>query len=249
MKAFSDRTIICDRQFKELFGAERGTHPTDPEFMDILQKFIFGEVSEVGSLDNQMRELITVTVLSVMQTLPQLKAHVGACLNVGVTPVEIREAVYQVAPFIGFPKTLNAINAMNEVFAQNEIALPLSPQGTVTDENRREKGAEVQAPLYGAEIKEKYRHLPDFAAKAIPDFLTELAFGDFYTRDGLSVRTRELLVVCILVTLGTLSPLKAHVAANEKLGNGKERIYAALLQCLPYIGFPSIFAAIDEIER
>ncbi len=244
-----DRTSICDRQFKELFGSDRGVHPTDPEFMDILQKFIFGEVSETGSLDNKMRELITVTVLSVMQTLPQLKAHVQACLNVGLSPVEIRETVYQVAPFIGFPKTLNAINAMNEVFVQNGISLPLPPQGTVTEENRKAKGEELQTPLYGAEIKEKYKNLPDFAAKAIPEFLTELAFGDFYTRNGLSVQTRELLIVCTLAALGTVSPLKAHIAANVKLGNNKEKIYAALIQCLPYIGFPAVFAAINEIER
>ncbi len=249
MEDFTDRTKICDRQFKELFGADRGTHPTDPEFMDILQKFIFGEVSEVGLLDNKIRELITVTVLTVMQTLPQLKAHVQACLNVGLSPVEIREAVYQVAPFIGFPKTLNAINTMNEVFTQNGISLPLPQQGTVTDGDRKAKGAEIQIPLYGAEIKDKYKNLPDFAAKAIPDFLTELAFGDFYTRNGLSVSTRELLIVCVLATLGAVSPIKAHVAANIKLGNGKETIYAALIQCLPYIGFPAVFAAINEIER
>lgn len=244
-----NRTEICDKQFKELFGSERQPHPTDPEFMDILQKFIFGEVSQVGALDNKMRELITITVLSVMQTLPQLKAHIQACLNVGLTPVEIREAIYQVAPFIGFPRTLNAITAMNDAFTQNGISLPLPPQGTVTDDNRMTKGAEIQTPLYGAEIRDKYKKLPDFAAKAIPDYLTELAFGDFYTRNGLSVQTRELLVVCGLATLGTVSPLKAHVAANIKLGNSKEKVYAALIQCLPYIGIPSIFAAINEIER
>ena len=66
--------------------------------MDILQKFIFGEVFTVGNLDNKQRELITCTVLSVMQTLPQLKSHAAAALNVGVTPVELREAIYQCAP-------------------------------------------------------------------------------------------------------------------------------------------------------
>lgn len=244
-----NRTEICNKQFKELFGAERQPHPTDPEFMDILQKFIFGEVSQVGALDNKMRELITVTVLSVMQTLPQLKAHIQACINVGLMPIEIREAVYQVAPFIGFPKTLNAINVMNEVFSENKIALPLPPQGTVTENERMEQGAKLQTPLYGTEIKNKYASLPDFAAKAIPEFLTELAFGDFYTRNGLTVKTRELLIVCALTALGTVSPLKAHVKANVELGNGLDVIYAAFIQCLPYIGFPSVFAAINEILK
>jgi 4-carboxymuconolactone decarboxylase len=54
-------------------------------------------------------------VLTTNQTLPQLKAHVHAALNVGLTPVEIKEAVYQCAPYLGFPITLNAIAEINEV--------------------------------------------------------------------------------------------------------------------------------------
>ena len=97
---------------------------TDPEMMDILQKFIFGEVFRTGDLDKKTRELITCTILATMQTLPQLNAHAKAALNVGVTPIELREAIYLCAPFIGFPKTLNALNTINEVFKQQGIALP-----------------------------------------------------------------------------------------------------------------------------
>ena len=127
-----DRTERTKEKFKRLFGgAPTENEGTDPEFMRILQRFIFGEVSYEGSLDDKLRELITVTVLTVNQTLPQLKAHVGACLNTGLTPTEIREAVYRCAPFIGFPKTLNAIAAMNEVFASKGIELPLEDCGAV----------------------------------------------------------------------------------------------------------------------
>ena len=102
-----DRIDLCKQNYTALFGGEALTgEGTDPEFMAILQKFIFGEVFAVGDLDRPTRELITCTVLSVMQTLPQLKAHAAAALQVGVKPIELREAVYQCAPFIGFPKTL-----------------------------------------------------------------------------------------------------------------------------------------------
>lgn len=243
------REEICNKQFKELFGIERTKDTTDPEFMDILQKFIFGEVSEVGALDNKMRELITITVLTTMQTLPQLKAHVGACLNVGLTPIEIREAIYNCAPFIGFPRTLNAISTMNEVFIERNIKLPLEPSSTTTEENRYEKGLEIQEPLYGTEIKDKYKTLPKEIGEAIPKFLTELCFGDFYSRKGLDVATKELLVLCILTTLNQIGPLKSHVLGNLKVGNTKEVQYAALMQCLPYIGFPPVFAAINTMKE
>ena len=78
-----DRTELCKRTYTALFGGEALTgQGSDPEFMDILQKFIFGEVFAVGDLDHKTRELITCTTLAVMQTLPQLKAHAGAALNV-----------------------------------------------------------------------------------------------------------------------------------------------------------------------
>ena len=127
--------------------------------MQILQGYIFGDVCYTGSLDNRMRELVTVTVLTTLSALPQIKAHVQASLNAGCSPVEIREAVYQCAPFIGFPKTLNAISAMNEVFTGNGIELPLPSQKILTGESedeRYQKGLEIQAPLYGDEIADRY---------------------------------------------------------------------------------------------
>ena len=82
-----DRVKRCEEKFAELFGGKPVTNEgKDPEFMRILQRFIFGEVCYTGSLDNRMRELITVTVLTVNQTLPQLESHTAACLHIGVSP-------------------------------------------------------------------------------------------------------------------------------------------------------------------
>ena len=171
-KEIMDRITETEQKFKELFGGNPvQDEGTDPEFMRILQQFIFGEVCYTGSLDNRLRELVTVTVLTVNQTLPQLKAHVGACLTVGLSPLEIREAVYQCAPFIGFPKALNAIAAMNEVFTQKGISLPLEKAETVTEENRLDKGKEIQESLYGDEIARRYTWLPEdfsFTAMKLP---------------------------------------------------------------------------------
>ena len=77
-----------------------------------------------GDLNDATRELITVTVLATLNTLTQFQAHTRAALKVGVTPVELREAVYQLAPFIGFPRTLNAVAALNEVFDALGVPLP-----------------------------------------------------------------------------------------------------------------------------
>ena len=242
-----DRIQRCAEKFGILFGAApAGEEGTDPEFMKILQRFIFGEVCYVGELGDADRELVTVTVLAVNQTLP----HVGAALNVGCTPVEIREAIYQCAPFIGFPKTLNAIAAMNEAFTAAGIALPLPAQGTVEDADRFEAGLALQAPLYGEEIAERYQNLPTVYAEAIPRFLTEFAFGDFATRAGLDGARRELLNVVTLAALGGADlQVKAHVQGAEKAGNSRERILAALLHAMPYMGIPRLFNALNAARE
>lgn len=67
-----DRTELCKKNYTTLFGGEALTgQGTDPEMMDILQKFIFGEVFRTGELDIKTREMITCITLATMQTLPQ----------------------------------------------------------------------------------------------------------------------------------------------------------------------------------
>ena len=122
----SERQVHAEATYERLFGShDAGAPDNDPELMRILRGFIFGDVFDTGVLDDQTRELITVTVLACLQTLPQLASHTGAALNVGVEPVAIREAIYQLAPFIGFPRTLNAVATINEVFqARGNLAAP-----------------------------------------------------------------------------------------------------------------------------
>lgn len=245
-----DRTELCKKNYTTLFGGEALTgQGTDPEMMDILQKFIFGEVFRTGELDIKTREMITCITLATMQTLPQLKAHAAAALNVGVTPVELRETVYLCAPFIGFPKTLNALATINDVFKERGISLPLEAQGTVTEKDRNEKGAAIQNILYPEGIKDAMKNVPGGLGSDVERFLTEYCFGDIYTRNGLDIKTRELLAYCALTTLEAESQLRSHLQGNLAVGNTKETLAAAIIQCLPYIGFPPAIKALKIIQE
>jgi 4-carboxymuconolactone decarboxylase len=244
-----NRIERTEKTYKELFGQEITASKTDPELMNILQRFIFGEVFYAGNLDIKTRELITLTTLTVNQTLPQLKAHTNAALNVGVKPIEIRESIYQLAPFIGFPKVLNALDTINSVFESRGIPLPLPNEGTVKEDERLEKGKEKQMPLYGSGMKEALKDLPGGFNNIIPDMLTTSLFADFYTRGGLDIKTRELLIYCALATLGgTERQMSSHAVGNLKVGNSKETLIAAMVQCYPYIGFPRMSNAINILK-
>lgn len=244
------RIEICKDNYNKLFGGEALTKTgSDAEMMAILQKYIFGEVFTVGELDMKTREMITVVSLSTQQTLPQLKAHINAALNVGVSPVELREAIYQCAPFIGFPKTLNAITVLNEVFKERGIQTPLESTMTVKEQDRFKEGYKIQNELYGDEILQSMKGLPDNMGEDVARMLTEVCFGDFYTRKGLDVKTRELLVLSILVTTGDIQTLKSHIVGNMKVGNDAKIIAAVIIQVMPYTGFPKALAALKTLKQ
>ena len=98
-------------------------------------------------------------------------------------------------------------------------------------------------------MKENMKDLPGEFAGAIPRILTESCFGDFYTRGGLDTKTRELMIFCALATLGADKQLASHAIGNMKVGNDKETLLSAMVQCYPYIGFPRIANAIYAIKE
>ena len=106
----------------------------------------------------------------------------------------------------------------------------------------------IQTPLYGTEIRDALNSLPQGMGEDVSRFLTEVCFGDFYTRNTLDIKTRELLSICILATLGAGNQIYSHTIGNLRAGNNKETLYAAMIQCLPYIGFPNALNAINIIK-
>lgn len=85
--------------------------------------------------------------------------------------------------------------------------------------------------------------------KDVSGFLTEICFVDFYTRGGLDIKTRELLVISILVTTGNTNTLKSHIEGNLKVCNTKEDITAAIIQCMLYEVFQNTISALKAAKE
>jgi 4-carboxymuconolactone decarboxylase len=245
-----NRLELSKQKIYDLFGTpDLAALPDDPEFLEIFKRFVFGEVYSQGSLDDKTRVLITLVVLAVNQTLTQIRGHVAAGLNIGLTPVEMKEAVYQCAPYIGFPKAINALNEVNAAFKERNIALPLESQSRTIEGERFNKGLKTQVSIFGDTINQMHRSAPE-NQKHIQAYLSAFCFGDFYTRDGLDLRIRELLTLCMVSSLGGCeSQVKGHVQGNLNVGNGKETMIAAITQCLPYMGFPRTLNALSCINE
>ncbi|EPF1298958.1 carboxymuconolactone decarboxylase family protein [Klebsiella michiganensis] len=89
-----------------------------PDFARYLIEFPFGDIYARPGLDLRSREIATIAALTALgNAAPQLKVHIAAGLNVGLTQEEITEVIIQMAVYAGFPAALNGLFAAKEVFA------------------------------------------------------------------------------------------------------------------------------------
>ena len=83
--------------------------------------FAFGDIYDRPGLDPRSRQLVTLGVLTALGGCEaQLKVHIGAALNVGLTREEITEALLHTAVYCGFPKALNATFVARDVFQSQD---------------------------------------------------------------------------------------------------------------------------------
>ncbi|RQM47449.1 carboxymuconolactone decarboxylase family protein [Paraburkholderia bannensis] len=89
-----------------------------PDFATYLLEFPFGDIYARPGLDLRAREIATIAALTALgHAQPQLKVHIAAGLNVGLSEAEIVETIMQMAVYAGFPAALNGLFAAREVFA------------------------------------------------------------------------------------------------------------------------------------
>ncbi|MDO5562362.1 MAG: carboxymuconolactone decarboxylase family protein [Synergistaceae bacterium] len=226
-------------------AAEKGFDAANPDFVKIMDFFIEKEVDERNSsmLNAKQRELIKIASLTTQQSYELLKRETAKALELGLTPIEIKEAAMQCAPYSGFPRAADALKAIDEVFAAKKIAIPLKTRATVNNDTRFAKGLDAQSAIFGDGMRERAKGGP---AKMTPInyYLVTNCFGDYYTREGLDLATREMLTLVILVNLGTEPQIKAHINGNKNMGCGKDFIAAMIYECLPYMGYPRTLNAL-----
>lgn len=119
----------CERGYRQLarIDGASGQAVVDaladiaPDFATYLLEFPFGDIYSREGLALRDREIATIAALAAMgHAQPQLKVHIQAGLNVGLTRDEIVEILMQMAVYAGFPAALNGLFAAREVFATPE---------------------------------------------------------------------------------------------------------------------------------
>jgi 4-carboxymuconolactone decarboxylase len=238
------------KNHEELFpNLESKLQRTDPEFIELFDNWAFDEVIRLSQLDTKTRVMMILASTIASQALGEYKVMVGAALNVGMTPVMIKEILYQSVPYVGVAKVFDFLHATNEVLQSKGVSLPLAGQSTTTPETHFEKGLAAQKTIFGEAIERMRQHAPKDQLH-IQDFLAANCFGDYYTRNGIDLKTRELLTFVMLISVGGCEPqVKGHVTGNLRMGNDRARLIAVVTQLLPYIGYPRTLNALRAIDE
>ncbi len=224
---------------------------TDPDLVEIFDDFAFDEVLAHSGLEPRLRLITQLAALVGAGALAEYRVMLGAALTVGVSPVELKEIVYQAVPYVGMGRGYDVVAATNDVLTDRGVPLPLPSQSTTTRETRAGAGRAVQEQIVGADrLAALDARTPD-DEQHVQRWLSAHCFGDHYTRTGLDVPTRELVTLALLVGLGGAdAQVRGHVAANLNVGNDRQRLIDVVTQLLPFIGYPrtlNALAAIDEI--
>ena len=219
---------------------------TDPEFAERFEHFAFEEVvnEEGQQLDDVTRNMAILAALLGCQGVDEFRLALPRALDQGLTPVMVKEIVYQAVDYLGIGRVLPFLNATNEILTERGVKLPLEGQATTTMENRLEKGAQAQVDIFGDVMKDAWKK------GHINRWLAENCFGDYYTRTGLSYAQREMITFCFLAAQGGCEPqLTSHAGGNMKVGNDKDFLIRVVSQCLPYIGYPRSLNAIACVNK
>src|SRR3954465_2254891 len=128
---------------------------TDPELIETFDNFAFDEVLRDSNLDVRTRLMVQLASLIASQALREYRVMLGAALAVGVTPVEVKEIVYQAVPYVGMAKVFDFLHATNDVLTERGVKLPLQGQSTTSPKTRADEGLEVQKQIIGKDLVDK----------------------------------------------------------------------------------------------
>lgn len=220
---------------------------TDPELYEIHQQFALEEVlNETNAkLDTKSKDLSILSVLIGSQSNDAFELFLNETLNTeSLTPIEVREVVYQAVDYLGLGRVYGILKIMNSVFESKNLSLPLENQSTTDKVSRLEKGIDTQVQIFGEGMKDFWR------ASHVNKWLASNCFGDYYTRKGLNLAERELITFCFLYAQGGCEPqVMGHIFGNLKLGNNLDFLMSVVSQCVPYIGYPRSLNAISAINK
>jgi 4-carboxymuconolactone decarboxylase len=217
---------------------------------------LWGSVWARPGLDRRTRVLCTLSVLTSLQRLSQLRTYLNSALNIGIELAEIEEVLVQCSVQAGFPTTVNALELLRDVLEAR--GRPVSAdRTTVADEPEvgldqlADRGRALAARLFGSATTETDTDTggPADPAQALARVHERYVLGQIYLRPGLDLVTRVLCTVAALTALGLVDEVARWAGAAARLGRDRAAVEEVVVQCAYYAGFPAAERALAAVRE
>ncbi len=176
------------------------------------------------ALTTRQQALVAIAATEAKGDIEGLKAALNEGFAAGLTASEAKEALSQLYAYTGFPRSLNALGALQQVIGERKKAGQRVDAGREADPLPKDydalsQGTEVQTRLCGGQpFTYAFAPQTDYYLKAH-------LFGDIFARNNLSFADREVVTVSAISALPGCEPqLRAHVSGARNMGVSDEAL-------------------------
>lgn len=214
--------------------------------------FVMGDVWARPGLARRDRSIATLSSLVCQGRERELRFHVRAALEHGLTREEVVEIVTHLCAYAGFPAAQEAMEVALAVFGELDggAAAPArAPAPRKHDDERTRDGLEVFSKLTGRDLRGRADDDLEARMGLVGKFAMEWAFGEIWCRPELSRRDRSLLIVAALTTLGKPAELDIHIPGALNHGVTEAELTELMGHLIVYTGFPAAVEASSVLRR
>jgi alkylhydroperoxidase/carboxymuconolactone decarboxylase family protein YurZ len=230
---------------QRLFGDDDGA----PAFLRTLNaEASYGAIWTRPGLALQDRMICALAALAAVQRLPKLRRHVGAALQLGLTPRAIVEVLIQIGIYAGFAASEEAVEAAAAEFAARQVAMPEEPERTDSLETLTARGRKLMEQLHGDRAGQGYAAPGNTVTGALYPLAIQYGYGEIWFRPGLDLRQRALVAVAAFTAL-KLGQVQKFGESALNMGLSRTEVIEAVIQTAPFSGFASALNALGALSE
>ncbi|MFC1909439.1 carboxymuconolactone decarboxylase family protein [Chloroflexota bacterium] len=230
------------RMMQQLNGGEGAgnvgvTNPVFPDFWEMHQGWLFGEVFTRTGITLRERLMVNLTCLIFHKFNFGIDKCIHWCLNNGITREEILEIIMHVAHYAGWPRGVNAIQIAGDALPPAEKTTGASEKKELSADEWMEKGRQVLQQLWGGEMGIR----SNASSGVFPDFWKMHQghlFGEVFSRTGLPLRERIMVNLTCLFFHKYNSGIKNTMLWALNNGISEEEIEEIVIHIAHYAGWP-----------
>jgi 4-carboxymuconolactone decarboxylase len=249
---------MMDRNSNREAGAERrrtmGQPDNDaglnaPGYTAYVDEYFHNDIGGRDILAPADRVIPALTALCFRGAGKATERMVGAALDAGLAPRAILEIFIQSALYSGLPRTEEAIEIANRVFAARGILLPDDPPDTRTPEQMDADGARVMEDLHGPRQAGGYASPDNPVTFSLYQGAIRHGYGQLWVRPGLDLRQRMIVAIAGFTSASLHASLSKFAPSALNVGLSKDQIAEAAIQTAPWNGLPIALTGLTVISE